>query len=118
MARRDFVRRGLGVQSLDEGYPKGNDRNGEQSAHDAGDDGTDSNAEQHDERMNGNGLAQQEGLQDVSLNLHDGHENDKHDEGLEESKRHQHHADGDDTSRQRTDNGDEGQDECQSANRH
>ena len=113
-----LARWSLRVQRLDESYAKGNDRDGEQSAHDTGDDGADGNTEQHDEGVNGDGFTQKEGLQNVSLNLHDGHEDDEHDESLEETERHQHHADGDNTGRQRTDDGDEGQDECQGTNRH
>ena len=53
----------------------------------------------------------------MSFDLHDGDEDDQHDDGLEEAQGHQHHTNRDDAGRQRADDRHEREDEGQGTDR-
>ena len=107
----------LGDQHADEAVEERDRRDGEQCPHDAGEHASRSQAEHHAERVNRHGPPHHQGLQDVRLELHHGHDQPERDRRVDQALREQRDDDGEETRDERADEGDEGAEEDQRGQR-
>ncbi len=107
----------VGEQVLADRVEHGGERDRHQRPDDAGHDRAGRDREDHRERVNAHGLAEQEGLQHVGLELLHADDDRQHDEGDAGAVRDEREQDGDDAGEQRTDDRDEGAEEDEHADR-